>query len=154
MFQKVRDMLLLCNDKCVHDQAFEKYVQHTQAMDSDYECMYEEFNVFLERLCGLDDNWNFWNNFVFHDMLAYVGLYLGICGGLWDLRMASLKEMRPVFTAFDRLNYLKILPNHFAEVLNMPERISTGKNSQITLMVIIMGILNSHCLMGMWSNNQ
>ena len=37
--------------------------------------------------------------------------------------MVSLKEMCPVFTAFDRLNYLKILPNHFAEILTMPEHI-------------------------------
>ncbi len=37
--------------------------------------------------------------------------------------MASLKEMCPLFTAFDHLNYLKILPNQFGEVLTMPEHI-------------------------------
>ena len=116
-------MLLLCNDKCVENQTFEKYVQYTQSMESDYESMYKEFNTFIEGLCGLDDTWKFWHNFVFHDMLAYIGLYLAIRGGLWDLRMASLKEMCPLFTAFDRLNYLKILPNHFGEVLTMPEHI-------------------------------
>ncbi len=67
MFQKVRDMLLLCNAKCVDNQTFEKYVQYTQAMESDYGCMYEEF---MEGLCGLDDTWKLWYNFVFHDMLV------------------------------------------------------------------------------------
>ena len=57
-------------------------------MESDYESMYKEFNTFIEGLCGLDDTWKFWHNFVFHDMLAYIGLYLAIRGGLWDLRMA------------------------------------------------------------------
>ena len=37
--------------------------------------------------------------------------------------MASLKEMCPLFTAFDRLNYMKILPQHFSEVISLPERI-------------------------------
>ena len=51
------------------------------------------------------------------DCLAYVGLYLAVRGDSWSLRMASLKEMYPLLTAFDRLNYLKVLPQHFAEVL-------------------------------------
>ncbi len=98
--------------------AWKTFVQYTQAMESDHECMYEEFNTFMDGLCGLDVTWKFWYNLVFHDKLAYIGLYLAIHGGLWDLRMASLK-MCPLFTAFD----LKILRNHFAEVLTMPEHI-------------------------------
>ncbi len=35
--------------------------------------------------------------------------------------MSSLKEMCPLFTAFDHHTYLKILANHFAEVLTIPE---------------------------------
>ena len=47
MFQKVRDMLLLCSEKCMENQNFEKYAQYTQAMESEYECMYEEVNNFF-----------------------------------------------------------------------------------------------------------
>ena len=38
---------------------------------------------------------------------------------MWGLRTASLKQMCQVFTAFDRLNYIKILPQHFAEVSSL-----------------------------------
>ena len=58
--------------------------------------------------------------FVFQDALAYIGLYLSIRGGMWDMRMGSLKEMCPLFAAFDRLNYRTIIPQHIADVLSMP----------------------------------
>ena len=60
---------------------------------------------------------------MFHDCLAYVGLYLAIRGGSWSLRIASLKEMCPLGTAFDRVNYLKIISQLFAEILCLPENI-------------------------------
>ena len=92
-------------------------------MKSDYESVYKDFIAFVEDLARRDDTWKFWYGFVFHDSLVYVGLYLAIRGGTWSLRMASLKEMCPLFTAFDRVNYLKILPQHFAEILCLPENI-------------------------------
>ena len=63
-----------------------------------------------------DDTWKFWINFLFNDCQAYVGLYIAICCGMWTLRLASLKKMGPVFTAFDRL---KILPHEVASLPNV-----------------------------------
>ena len=37
--------------------------------------------------------------------------------------MASLREICPLCTAFDRLHYMKIFPQHFGEVLCMPKAI-------------------------------
>ena len=123
MLADIKARLLQCNEKCREDQAYYEYVRVSTAMDSDYQSVYKDFIAFVEDLAGRDDTWNFWYGFVVHDCLAYVGLYLAIRGGTWSLRMASLKEMCPLFTAFDRLNYLKILPQHFAEVLCLPENI-------------------------------
>ena len=72
-------------------------------------------------LASKDDTCKFCINFLLHDCQAYVGLYIAIRGGMWTLRMASLKKMCPLFTAFDRLNYMKILRQHFAEVSSLPD---------------------------------
>ena len=38
------------------------------------------------------------------DCLAYMGLYTNIRSGNWTIRLSSLKEMCPLFTAYDRVN--------------------------------------------------
>lgn len=118
-----RERLLHCNKRCMEGKSFDEYVQATVATESECIELYSEFIAFVKEHASTNDTWKFWNDFVFHDCLAYVGLYLAIRGGMWELRMASLKEMCPLFTAFDRFNYLKILPKHFAEVMCMPENI-------------------------------
>jgi hypothetical protein len=86
-------------------------------MSSDYESMtlYDSFHAFLEQRSDSANSWRFWHGFVFQNALAYISLYLSIRGGLWDMRMGSLKEMCPLFAAFDRLNYHKIIPQHIAD---------------------------------------
>ena len=54
--------------------------------------------------------WKFWKEFVFRDAFAYLCLFLSIRGGLWDLRTASIKTIAPMFTAFDRPHYWKLIP--------------------------------------------
>ena len=79
---------------------------------------------FLSKVANDDSTWKFWYDFMFHVYLAYVGLYLAIRGGMWTLRVASLKEMYPLFTAFDRLNYMKILPQYLSEIMCLPDSIT------------------------------
>jgi len=43
-----------------------------------------------------------WVQFAFVDAMAYVGLFLAIQSGDWQLRVAVMKLMAPIFTAFDR----------------------------------------------------
>ena len=40
--------------------------------------------------------------------------------GNWDLRMAALKLMGPLFTAFDRPKYSKLIPLHIQEIFSIP----------------------------------
>lgn len=65
----------------------------------------------------------FWSQFVFQDCFAYVFLYLAIRSGRWDLRMAAIKSMAVLFTAFDRPNYQKLIPQHIVDMLTIPEEI-------------------------------
>ena len=59
--------------------------------------------------------------FVFEDVLAYLGLYLAIRSGDWDLRMACVKMMAPIFSAFDHTTYQNLIARNLADILSLPQ---------------------------------
>ena len=86
----------------------------------------EAFRKFVEELCETDQTWKFWAQFVFRDYFCYFSLYLAVRSSNWRLRVASLKQMAPVFTAFDRDFYARILPHHLAEIQSYPSLVLTS----------------------------
>lgn len=48
----------------------------------------EDFDRFMQSMASRDQSWRFWQQFVLEDCLAYLGLFLAIRTGNWDLRMA------------------------------------------------------------------
>ncbi len=87
---------------------------------------FSQFRQFLQKMADQDETWRFWIQFVLEDAMAYVGLFLAVRSGDWYLRMASLKLMAPVFTAFDHTNYQKLISQHLADVLCMPSALVTA----------------------------
>ena len=79
-----------------------------------------QFYSFAKQMAAVDETWGFWVQFIFCDAMAYIGLYIGVRTGDWDLRTASLKLMAPLFTAFDHPTYQKLISNHIADILDMP----------------------------------
>ncbi len=65
-------------------------------------------------------NWKFWSNFVKSSCFSYIALFCAIRSGNWDLRLASIKRMVPVFTAYDRPTYRKVLLQHLADCILLP----------------------------------
>ncbi len=70
---------------------------------------YAKFREFVTRMAALDSTWKFWEQFVFQDCLAYIMLYLGVRCSNWTLRVAALKCMAPLFIAYDRKTYQKLI---------------------------------------------
>ena len=62
----------------------------------------------------------FWENFVLRDAFSYITLFLFIRRGLWKLRLCSIKQVAPLFVAYDRPHYQKLIPQHLKVVLCMP----------------------------------
>ncbi len=81
---------------------------------------FTEFYAFVHKMAAQDDTWRYWKQFVLEDAMAYVGFYLAIRSGDWELRVAYLKTMAPFFTAFDHHNYQKLISQHLADILCMP----------------------------------
>ena len=77
----------------------------------------ETFKDYIDKT---DQTWKFWAQFVFRDCLCYFGLYLAVRSSNWELRVASLKQMAPAFSAFDREYYARILPHHLAQIQLYP----------------------------------
>ena len=99
-------------------KAFNVMLAHTKTLTTP---CYEEFKTFIRHMAITDDTWKLWVQFVFVDAMAYVGLFLSIRSGDWHLRMGSMKNMAPVFTAFDHPIYQKLISNHISDLVCMPQ---------------------------------
>ena len=53
--------------------------------------------------------------------MSYLGLYLGIRSRTWNLRNVFLKNLNCLFYAFDRHNYLRMIPYHIADLQTFPK---------------------------------
>ena len=43
--------------------------------------------------------------------------------GNWNVRMASIKQMAALFSAYDRTTYQRLIPRHVAELLKAPREL-------------------------------
>ena len=77
---------------------------------------------FVEYLESLDhETYKFWHKFLFEDFLPYLSLYMSLRHRNWDMRMAGLKQMAALYTAFDHTTYQGLIPQHLLDVCKMPD---------------------------------
>lgn len=93
-----------------------------QKLKTQVDTLFENFQQFQTN-CSSDKTFHFWNNCLHRDLLAYVMLYIAMRTNNWPLRVASLKLIAPLFHAFDRPLYLRLVPRHLSDLLVMPSSI-------------------------------
>lgn len=81
---------------------------------------FDAFTSFIEEMSKKNLTWKFWAQFVLKDALAYVALFIALRSGNWDLRLASLKLMAPIFSAYDHFTCKKIIAQNLADILLLP----------------------------------
>ena len=111
---------ILANKTNFNSETLHKILSETQSPQQ-----FDEFKKFIQELAHTDSTWRFWIQFVFQDIAAYVGLFLAIRSGEWYLKTACIKQMAPVFTAFDHASYRKLISRHLADMLTMPQSVLT-----------------------------
>ena len=74
----------------------------------------------MKALAEADDTWKFWQGFVFADCFSYIQLHLAIRCQNWNLRVSALKLMAPLFIAYDRTTYQRMIPYHLADLQKFP----------------------------------
>ena len=117
----VEDVKCLLTTSVEQNRTAHECIERIEALIHETE-MHTDFKIFIERMSEVDDTWKFWARFVFRDGYSYIGLYLAIRGSNWKLRISSLKLMAPIFAAFDRDTYERIIPNHVADLKKVSQR--------------------------------
>ena len=92
-------------------------MKRIEALVQDAE-MHPNFMKFIQQMAQTDDTWKFGAQFVFSDCYSYLGLYLAIRSSNWKLRVCtcSLKQIAPLFAAFDHDYYERIIPHDLADL--------------------------------------
>ena len=93
--------------------------------DIDPASCHQQMLDLASKLGSGDETYRFWWTFTNRDMMSYIMLYLSMRTGNWELRVAALKKMAPLFHAFDRPMYLRLIPIHLHDLLNMPDVLLT-----------------------------
>ena len=103
-------------DECKYNRSYQPFLEYLRSLGSQEHSNCKDFLTYVSMKAEMDSNWKFWKEFVLRDVYSYVCLFLAIRGGEWKLRTASIKMMAPLFTAFDRPHYRKILPQHLRDL--------------------------------------
>ena len=119
---------LVENVKCILATAIEESRSPQQLMLRSEELLQEtssltNFKEFVDQMAKKDKVWSLWADFVFVNCYSYIMLYLGVRGSNWSLRLAGLKRMAPLFAAFDRDTYERIIPRHLADLKSFPTHV-------------------------------
>ncbi len=109
--------------KAVHETNDEKLLLDLRCKF--LECLHQmgvqdRFKDYCKKMCEPDETFQFWHNFIHIDAFAYVSLYMSIRSANWHLDVASIKLLAPLYHAWDRPTYLRLVARHLSDLLTMP----------------------------------
>lgn len=111
--------MLHCDERMCECKSTEPIKEFLNKTEKPHLKLYANFNAWVNKLAEKNPNWDFWVNFVFRDCLSYLCLYLAMRSDLWNLRVGGIKKLAPMFAAFDRPHYQKLIPNHLHDLAKM-----------------------------------
>ena len=131
MFIHMYESFLTSNDEALqmHEQVIllcESDVTLTSYLHDKIDNHHCKFHSYIDNMSERDPNWKFWSNFVFSKFFCYISLFTAIRSGNWELHTGSLKLMAPLFCSFIRTTYRKLIPQHLADCLLMPEEVKSS----------------------------
>lgn len=95
----------------------------------------QAFKAWVSAMSDADDTFKFWCQYVFKDCLAYIQLHLAIRCQNWQLRVSALKLMAPLFSAYDRTTYQRLIPHHLADLQKFPAHILDSLKQGFTVSI-------------------
>ena len=133
------------NSDTTDDTLYQQFLDVNNELNAKLNGLSEDFETFLNILSESDQVWKLWNQYIHFDAFFYISLWLSIRQGNWALRNAALKGMAPIFHAFDRTYYLKIIPQHLEDMLKCPRYIL--KQFENGGFVLVSLVLSGHQLL-------
>ena len=112
-----------CDRQCSISASYKPMKERIAMLEDKLGEVHKSFLCYVSAKGESNITWKFWKEFVFRDAFAYLRLFLSIRGGIWDLRTASIKTIAPMFTAFDRPHYRKLIPQHLKDLQTLPAAI-------------------------------
>ncbi|CAC5358619.1 unnamed protein product [Mytilus coruscus] len=106
-----------CNIDSLWTEICSKKIEIFSAFSND---LLSEFRNWRYDQSSKSDTFSFWDSFIHTDFMNYLGFYVAIRTRNWELRNACLKQLACLFHAFDRHNYLRMIPYHLADLQNFP----------------------------------
>ncbi|CAC5358497.1 unnamed protein product [Mytilus coruscus] len=115
------------SEKCAGDildfEVWKNLLQEKSKLETLLDGVCTNFNQWRFHNCMASATFQFWDTFVHTDFMAYLGLYIGIRSRNWNLWNVSLKKLACLFYAFDRHNYLRMIPYHLADLQTFPQSV-------------------------------
>ncbi|CAC5406690.1 unnamed protein product [Mytilus coruscus] len=115
------------SENCAGDildfEVWKRLLQEKSKLERLLDGVCTNFNQWRFHNCTASATFQFWDTFVHTDFMAYLGLYIGIRSRNWNLRNVSLKKLACLFNAFDRHNYLRMIPYHLADLQTFPQSV-------------------------------
>ncbi len=81
------------------------------------------FVTFNNEMSAKDGIYSFCNTYVHRDCMSYVNLYIAIRSSNWNLRVAAIQKLAPLYHTYDRTTHLGLAAHHLATLQVIPKYI-------------------------------
>ena len=79
-----------------------------------------EFEIYNQKACEENENYRVWHKFIHIDCANYIGFFIALRTGDWNLRNSCLKKMTQIFHVTESKFYRKLLPLHLRDLHTFP----------------------------------